>query len=280
MWSVERTLAYMDRTGIQMQMLSNIPKTLDALRASNDYAASLVSQFPSRFGLLAALPTDSPEAALIEIERMGTDVDGFAVTCCYNGVFLSDRRLDPVWAELDRRRAVVFAHPDAYAPASMGRPSALIEVAFETARTFTDMLYAGTFSRYPDVRFVVAHCGGALPALSGRLLLLGHERWIPNPEKITPNEMRTHLRRLFLDRAATCPTTLAAALAMTSADKLVYGSDCGVPCTTDATMDANIEALLAFRGLTPEQIQAVGRNALTLLPAAAARIAAASTSAG
>ena len=57
-WSVERTLAYMDRTGIQMQMLSNIPKVLEALRASNDYGAWLVDQHPSRFGLLAALPTD------------------------------------------------------------------------------------------------------------------------------------------------------------------------------------------------------------------------------
>ena len=46
--------------------------------------------------------------------------------------------------------------------------------------------------------------------------------------------------------AATCPTTLAAALAMTTADKLVYGSDCGLPCTTQASMQANIEALLAF----------------------------------
>ena len=273
-WSVERTLAYMDRTGIQMQMLSNIPKTLEALRASNDYAASLVTRHPSRFGLLAALPTDDSAAALAEIARTGDSADGFAVTCCYNNIYLSDRRLDPVWAELDRRRAVVFAHPDAYAPASMGRPSALIEVAFETARTFTDMLYAGTFARYPDIRFVVAHCGGALPALSGRLLLLGHERWIPNPERVTPSEMRAHLRRLFLDTAASCPTSLAAALAMTTADRLVYGSDCGVPCTTDATMEANIEALLAYRGLSPEQIQAVGRNALSLLPRAAARISA------
>ena len=84
--------------------------------------------------------------------------------------------------------------------------------------------------------------------------------------------MRQHLRRLFLDTAATMPTGLGAALLTTTPDKIVYGSDCGVPCTTDATMDANIEALLAFDGLTPEQIQSIGRNALTLFPAAAARI--------
>ena len=273
-WSLEATLAYMDRTGIQMQMLSNIPKTLDALRASNDYAAALVRQHPARFGLLAALPTDDPDAALAEVARATTELgaDGFAVTCRYNDVYLSDARLDPVWAELDRRKAVVFAHPDAYAPGHLGRPAALIEVAFETARTVTDMLYAGLFRRFPDVRFVLAHCGGALPALSGRLLILGLERWVPNPNQVTPSEMRAHLRRLFLDTAATSPTALGAALQMTRVEQLVYGSDCGVPCTTDATMQANIEALLGFKGLSESEIQGIGRNALALFPAAAERI--------
>ena len=273
-WDPDRTLAYMDRTGIQMQMLSNIPKTLNALRASNDYAASLVQEHPSRFGLLAALPTDDPGAALAEIERAYSELyaDGFAVTCRYNDVYLSDPRLDPVWAELDRRRAVVFAHPDAYAPGSMGRPCALIEVAFETARTVTDMLYAGLFRRFPNMKLVLAHCGGALPAMSGRLLILGLESWIPNPNKVTPAEMREHLRRLYLDTAATCPTVLGPALAMTTHNHIVYGSDCGVPCTTDATMDANIEALLSYSGLTREQIEEIGHNALRLFPTAAARI--------
>jgi predicted TIM-barrel fold metal-dependent hydrolase len=272
-WSAEQTLAYMDRTGVQMQLLSNIPKNLEALRASNSFGASLVRAHPSRFGLLSALPTDDPDAALGEIARSDElEADGFAVTCRYNDVYLSDARLEPVWAELDRRQAVVFAHPDAYQPGSMGRPCAVVEVAFETARTFTDMLYSGLFRRYPSIRFIVAHCGGALPALSGRLQLLGLENWVPNPAMITPTEMRIHLRRLFLDTAATMPTALGAALEMTTPEHIVYGSDCGVPCSTDATMDANIEALVRFGGLASDQIQAIGRNALTLYPKAAARI--------
>jgi predicted TIM-barrel fold metal-dependent hydrolase len=273
-WNPETTLNYMDRAGIAMQMLSNIPKNVAALRASNDYAASLVREHPTRFGLLTALPTDSPEDALAEIDRASRELhtDGFAVTCHYNGVYLSDARLDPVWEELDRRRAVVFAHPDAYAPASMGRPCALAEVAFETARTVIDMLYSGTFRKFPNVKFVLAHCGGALPALSGRVLLLGLESWVPNPHRLTPSEFRAHLRRLYLDTAATCPTTLGPALAMTTHDHLVYGSDCGVPCTTDATMQVNLEALLGYAGLTREQIEEIGHNALRLFPAAADRI--------
>jgi predicted TIM-barrel fold metal-dependent hydrolase len=273
-WDLESTLSYMDRTGIAMQMLSNIPKNLDALRASNDYAASVVRTHPTRFGLLTALPTDSPENALAEIDRASRELqtDGFAVTCHYNGVYLSDARLDPVWEELNRRRAVVFAHPNAYGPAVMGRPCALADVAFETARTVIDMLYAGSFRKFPDVKFVLAHCGGALPALSGRLLLLGNESWVPNPNCVTPTEFRTHLRRLYLDTAATCPTTLGPALAMTTHDHLVYGSDCGVPCTTDSTMQANLEALINYAGLTRDQIEDIGHNALRLFPTATERI--------
>jgi len=273
-WDLESTLSYMDRTGIAMQMLSNIPKNLDALRASNDYAASVVRMHPTRFGLLTALPTDSPEDALAEIDRASRELqtDGFAVTCHYNGVYLGDARLDPVWEELNRRCAVVFAHPNAYGPAVLGRPCALADVAFETARTVIDMLYAGTFRKFPDIQFVLAHCGGALPALSGRLLLLGHESWVPNPNRVTPTEFRTHLRRLYLDTAATCPTTLGPALAMTTHDHLVYGSDCGVPCTTDSTMRVNLEALLNYAGLTQDQIEDIGHNALRLFPTAAERI--------
>ncbi|MDR3514441.1 MAG: amidohydrolase family protein [Azospirillaceae bacterium] len=275
-WNLEYTLDYMDRAGFAMQMLSNIPRNLELLRRSNDYGASIVRRHPSRFGLLAALPTDAPEAALGEIAR-GYGIlaaDGFAVTCCYNGVYLSDPRLEPVWAELDRREAVVFAHPNAYGPGSFGRPSALLEVAFETTRTVVDMLYAGIFRRYPNVKLVLAHCGAALPALSGRLLLLGTQPWVPNPNHLSSDEMREQLRRLFLDTAMTGSAhTLAPALSMTTCDHVVYGSDCGVPCTVEATALANIKALLNFAGLTSEQIEQIGHNAKQLFPKAARRIA-------
>jgi 6-methylsalicylate decarboxylase len=274
-WNLEVALEYMDKVGIGMQMLSNLPKSLDALRASNDYGASIVEQHPSRFGLLVALPTDNPSAAIAEIERGYGELkaDGFAVTCCYNGVYLSDPSLEPVWAELNQRGATVFAHPDAYAPGSFGRPSAVLEVAFETTRTVVDMLYTGIFRRHPDFRLVLAHCGAALPALSGRLMLLGTEPWVPNPNRLTRDEMREQLRALYLDTAMTGSAhTLGPALAMTSCDHIVYGSDCGVPCTVDATAMANIEALLSFSGLTADQIENIGHNALRLFPAAARRM--------
>ncbi|KAK4697559.1 6-methylsalicylate decarboxylase, partial [Lecanoromycetidae sp. Uapishka_2] len=276
-WTPESTLSYLDSAGIAMQMLSNLPKQLDALKESNNYAASLVKKHPSRFGLLAALPTDDSEACLEEIERATgqLNADGFAVTCCYNGVYLGDSSLNNVWAELNRRHTTIFVHPDAYASASLGRPSPLIEVAFETTRTVVDMLYAGVFRRYPKIRWILAHCGGALPVLSGRLKLLGTEPWVPNPNGITQDEIKEQLASLYLDTAATAPTGMAPALHMVSADHLVYGADCGVPCSTEHTMEANKKQVLEFEGLTSDQRQAIGRNVLSLFPSAAARLGAA-----
>ena len=48
-WTPEGTIAYLDKAGIAMQMLSNLPKQLDALKESNDYAATLVKKYPNRF---------------------------------------------------------------------------------------------------------------------------------------------------------------------------------------------------------------------------------------
>ncbi|MCJ1432012.1 hypothetical protein MMC27_001368 [Xylographa pallens] len=273
-WSPESTIEYLDHAGIAMQFLSNIPKSLDALKSSNDYAASLVKKYPTRFGLLAALPTNDPEACLKEIDRAETELetDGFAVTARYNEVYLGDERLDPVWDELNKRNAAVFIHPDAYAPPSMGRPSPLIEVAFETTRTVVDMLYAGTFRKFPKINFIVAHCGGALPVLSGRLELLGAEPWVPNPKKITKEEIRRQLGKLFLDTAATAPTGLAPALLMVAPDHIVYGADCGVPCSTTETMEENRMKVLGYGGLEQREREAIGRNVLKLFPNAAARL--------
>jgi len=267
-WTVEGALDHMDRHGVAMQLLSNIPKTLAELQDSNAYGAAVVGRFPSRFGLLAALPTDDPDAALGEITRADAlCADGFAMTCDYNGVLLSDASLAPVWRALNGRGAAVFIHPNAYAPPSLGRPSALLEVAFETARTLVDMLYKGILGDFPDIKFVVAHCGGALPALSGRLALLGAEPWVPNARQISADDIRRQLGRLFLDTAATGTAhSLKPALAMTTCDHLLYGSDCGVACSSETTLAQNMRALLDFADLSEAEIQQIGKNALQVFP--------------
>lgn len=278
-WSYEDSLAYMDKAGIQMQMLSSVPPDAAAMKASNDFAAAVVNKHPTRFGLLAALPTDDPEACLKEIERGQGELnaDGFGVQAVYNGVYLSDPRLEPVWAKLNSMKATVFSHPNAYAGPTDGRPSPLIEVAFETCRVAVDMLYRGVFRRYPDINFVFSHCGGTLPVLSGRLQLLGAEQWVPNPENLTSRDIKELLGGLWVDTAATASTGMQPAVKMVGKEHVVYGADCGVPCSTTDTMEENRRAVLEVERELGMKEGTVGENAWKLFPAAAKRVRAGQT---
>jgi len=273
-WDVDDSLNYQDEAGVQMQLLSNLPQTLDKLRAANDYAASVIRKHPTRFGMLCALPTDQPEECLKEIERSQSELhaDGFAVSAVYKDVMLSDPRLDPVWSKLNEVGATVFSHPNAYAPPRDGRPAPLIEVAFETARVAVDMIYRKIFTRYPNINFVFSHCGGVLPMLSGRLELLGAEPWVPNPEKLTREDIHEQLGKLWVDCAATASTGLQPAAKMVGSEHVVYGADCGVPCSTHETMESNRRAVMQVEKEIGVKEGTVGRNGWKLFPSAAKRV--------
>lgn len=274
-WEVDEILKYNDSANISMQMLSFIPSNLEHLKRANDYGASIVTKYPSRFGLLAALPTDNPEACVDEIRRVSTTFaippDGFATSTTYNGVSLSDPKLEPVWRELNARKAVVHIHPAVTIPPSSPLPTPVFEVAFFTTKTIVEMLYQGVFRDFPDIIFVLGHCGAAVPVLSGRLQLLGNEEWVPNPKQITREEIKTQLGRLYVDTAATAKTGLAPAARMCGVENCIYGSDCGVPCSTERTMEENRNDVLKFEREQGIPINKIGHNGWRLFPDAARR---------
>jgi predicted TIM-barrel fold metal-dependent hydrolase len=248
--------------------------------AANDHGASLVAQYPGRFGLLAQLPMAEPHNALAELRRGIDELDceGFAIQSNYGGVYLGDARFEPIWAELDRRHATLFIHPTplGYEDTRLGRPGALIEAPFDTARTVVDMLYAGVFRRYHGFNIILAHAGGALATLAGRLETLGPWPlgWANNPQHVTAAEMRESFARLYYDTAlAATPHSLDPVLDLTTPDHLLYGADFGAPCTYIEVCRAHLDALRNNRRLTPAERQAVGTNAARLFPKFAKRIA-------
>ena len=273
-WSAEKIIEYNDSAGIQMSLLSYLPTQYEKLKAANDLGHDIVKKHPTRFGQLVALPTDDAEACLEEINRVSRwdlPPDGFSTSTVYNGSALSDPRLEKVWEQLDQAQAVVHVHPNAYAAGSYGRPSPLIDVAFDTARVATDMLYKGVFRRFPNIRFIFGHCGGALPALSGRISLLGTESWVPNPQNLTRDVIEKTLSSLYVDTAATAKTGLDPAANMVGIDHCVYGSDCGVPCSTSHTMNENKADVEAFEKKHGLSSGTIAKNTWELFPKAAKR---------
>ena len=277
----ETSIDYMDKTEVAAQIISNCNQmaSVDAIRASNDYGASLVAKYPTRFGFLAQLPMDDPASAVTEIRR-GIDelgAEGCAILTNYGGVYLGDPRFEPVWAELDRMEATLFIHPTTrgFENTRLGRTSALIESPIDTARTVVDMMYAGVFRRYQRFNVILAHGGGALPSLADRVITVGAYPldWVENPHKITAPEMRESLARLYYDTGlAGTAVALDPVLDVTTPDHIVYGADFGAPCTHLSVCDYHLAATRGYQRLTPAQREAIGTNVLKLYPRFAKRI--------
>ena len=206
-WTPESSLADMDRSGIATAVtsitepgvrLGDDAATRILARQCNEYAARLGADYPGRFGFFASLPLPDIEASLGEIEY-SLDVlkaDGILLYTSYGTTYLGASELDPVMAELDRRKAVVFTHPrriDCLQDIIPDVPASTIEFGAEISRAAANLVFGGTTTRYPSIRFILPHAGGTVPFLIERFLVnaarTGHcracaERRAPRIEKI------------------------------------------------------------------------------------------------
>jgi aminocarboxymuconate-semialdehyde decarboxylase len=144
-------------------------------RIQNDSLAGLARDHPDRVAALGALPLQDPELAADELRSlMGAGVlKGVELAASVRGVFLGDDRFEPFWEAAEETGAVAFIHPttrgfdspafqDYYLWNTVANP-------LETATTAAHMVVAGVMERHPDLRVLLAHGGGALMAVRGRM---------------------------------------------------------------------------------------------------------------
>ncbi|MFK0159474.1 amidohydrolase family protein [Streptomyces sp. NPDC090499] len=253
-WSAQAHLALMDRNGIETSMLSmsspgvhfGDDKAARSLaRRVNEYTAELTRDHPGRFGTFASLPLPDVDGTLEEITFAFDElhVDGVALLTHTQGMYLGDQRLDPVFAELDRRRAVVFLHPTSpvcWEQSALGRPRPMVEYIFDTARTVTDLLMSGVLTRHPNMTVIVPHCGGAVPVLADRINEF--MRLFLPPEEAPAQDAVQQLQGLYYDTAGTAfPRQIPALLGLIAPDRVLFGSDY---CWTPSPLaDAHIAAI-------------------------------------
>ena len=246
-WSEDDALRTMDRLGIAKAYLSisspgvnfgDDQAAISLARRCNDEGARLKRAYPDRIGFFACTPLPDVEGALKEIARSfdALDADGVVFETNFHGLYLGDEALAPIYAELDRRAAVLFVHPTTSACGcrtaaegkhrgpDLGYPQPLLEFIFDTTRAVTQMILSGTLARNPRMRVVVPHAGAALPVLAERINIFFKNG--PKPDPDTPMDIRAALRDLHYDLAgAPVPELLAALLGVADPAKLHYGSD-------------------------------------------------------
>src|SRR5580692_8321842 len=128
-WSMDASISFMDDAGIDVAIVSlstpgvhtgDSAKARDLARRSNEFSAELVRSRPDRFGGFACLPLPDVDASLEEL-AYALDIlglDAFVLFTNSNGVYLGDPSLEPVFEELERRKAIVYVHPNPLPDAS------------------------------------------------------------------------------------------------------------------------------------------------------------------
>jgi predicted TIM-barrel fold metal-dependent hydrolase len=272
-WTPALSIEEMDRSGIAAAIVSiaqpgvwygdNIEESRSLARELNEYGATMVRDYPGRFGLFAVIAPPDVEGSLKEIEyALDTlKADGIGLLTSYQDKYLGDASFAPVYEELNRRKALVYVHPTTplccrgLVP---GIPPSSIEYATDSTRTIAHLVFSGTVARFPEIRWIFSHSGGTLPFLTGRFIRLAEERKPPHlPEGPLPAFRKFHYE---LAQGST-PGQIAALLKMVPISQVLYGTD--YPFRDGAEVNEGIAAY----GFSAADVAAIERdNALRLLP--------------
>ena len=235
-YDVDVRLCEMDEIGVRCHVVSLPPfvicsTTLDGrfarrtIRNGNDELATYVADAPDRLLALGSVPIGWPgaaEEAQRALDELG--MAGIAIGSRGGGRDLDDPVNDDLWALLSDRRTFVFLHPssvpdshrqaDDWFPQLVGYP---MEIALAVAR----LVFGRVLERFP-LQLCLAHGGGCLPALRGRLDMGWERQSVARTIAIAPSEFTD---RLYYDTAVFSPVLLRRLIQDVGADHVLLGTD-------------------------------------------------------
>ncbi len=280
-YSPQKNLDAMDQAGIATAMLSptapgvyfgDVAEARRTAREMNEYAAAkMVGAYKGRFGLFAVLPLPDIDGSLKEIEYAFDTLkaDGISMLTSYGNKYLGDASFQPVFDELNRRRAVVYTHPleaSCCMNPLQGVTPQTLEYPTDTTRTLMSLIVGGTAARCPEVKFIFSHGGGTLTSIASRFLgtAVAPDQ-LNRPAEV--NSRMHHVRRFFYDTAgAANAVQLQPLKLLVGASQIVFGTD--FPFVSAPATSTGVDG----SGFTADELRAIQRgNALKFLPRIAAQ---------
>ncbi|THV08469.1 amidohydrolase 2 [Dendrothele bispora CBS 962.96] len=280
-WTPEISLRSMDESHIDAAILS-FPavssdevgqESRDKARKMNIVFKETCEKYPGRFGFFAALPClNDVEGVLAEIgyalDTLGAQGIAMASSCGIgdNAKYLGDDLYDSIWAELDKRGAVVHLH-GAQTPSSTPYPHPLLglpvsEVPNETYKAASHLVVTGRKRKYPNVKIILAHMGGSTPFLCSRVAVLSNHMGC----ELSPDEIIQDFKTFYYDTALSAhESTLNMMESFVGHDRLLFGTD--FPAVTTEMAAWYTRNLEGFYTDKKEALDSVMyKNALKLFP--------------
>lgn len=250
-WSAGQRLAFLDRHGIDHQVVSPLPVLLphwapaeaaaEFCRWQNEELARYVAAHPDRFSAFGTVPVQHPEAALAALDQVqDLGLAGIEIGTSAQGGELDDAAHGELFAAAAERSVSVLVHP--LEGEGLGRmDNAMVRfgvgVLADTAIAGAHLLLAGVLRRHQDLRMCLSHGGGALfwslPRLRGML-----ERFVGQEEA---DALVAAVSRVWVDTASLGTPNLQYLAALLGPDRLVLGSD--FPATADVDPLEHLAAL-------------------------------------
>jgi gamma-resorcylate decarboxylase len=244
----DQRLAEMDRTGIEIEILSlnsnGVQSLLDAgnaaelARKANDALADSIARKPNRFAGFAALPMQDPQAAAVELERCVRDlkfkgalVNSFSqLGSSETAIYYDAPQYRPFWAVVERLDVPFYLHPRDPLPsrrqAYEGHPWLIASpwgFAEETAMHALRLMGSGLFDEYPKLKIILGHLGERIPYDLWRL----DHRLRKVPGRPAKRSMGDYFRENFYLTTSGnfCTTSLIHAILTVGADRLLFAVD-------------------------------------------------------
>jgi predicted TIM-barrel fold metal-dependent hydrolase len=266
-YEVSRKLAFMDKHNIAVSVISSANPWIDfveppeapglAAQLNEDLEAMCAASAGRLYGF-GVLPLQRPETCAVELERIAKypHMRGVIIGSAGRGQGLDDPDFEPIWAAATRHGLFVFVHPHYGIGHSLfpdtGHALLLaLGFTFETSIAIARLILRGVLERHDALKLLIAHAGGTLPYLAGRL-----DSCVKNDIskdfglKHPPSH---YLRQCWYDSIAYHPPALAALTAFADAAKIMFGTDHPFfrPHVKDSVLDAttwpvpeeNVEAL-------------------------------------
>jgi aminocarboxymuconate-semialdehyde decarboxylase len=258
--------AWLDQQGIDLQIVGTWPDIFgyglapDACvawhRMLNDTLAQWCAENAARFAWIASVPLIQAEAAARELERAaGLGACGVIISANIENTNLGELPLDPFWAKAQALGLPVLIHPVLVGPAPRAAKFGLAQVAqytFDTTLGVGSLLMSGVLDRFPKLKLVLSHGGGAYPYLAGRFDVMHRRMDRAAQGDVSAKAPSAYASQMAYDSIVHAPKALRFLIDLVGLENVVLGTDYSFP-----PADMEPLALLRSAGLSAAEIEAI-----------------------
>jgi aminocarboxymuconate-semialdehyde decarboxylase len=249
----------------------------------NDGIAEVERKHPTRFRGCIHLPIHEPEAAKRELQRSIDELGlrAVALLACHLDVQLDNPTMNPLYEVIQKNRLPIVIHPQSKPTGSdtLYNLDRCVFRPLETTQAIVRVMNS-VLPRFPELRFVMPHLGGAASSLKGRMMA-----FFETEDANIPGDMRGYLKTqseqkrfglterferlfqsLYFDTAGTGAwhPGLAAAFNITTTDRIMFGTDYPLECKTAANVTESLEMIREAHCSAQEKAAMLGKTAATL----------------